>query len=189
MTTNSSSKLPDYTHTYFEVAEINTLILSKANDDSFKDEYKTIISIFYLLGDFHGEGVVTANDLSTFYANEYLYNAMFMERLPSIDRITKLLQLLNNNTFDLNDQYLTEIIASTNQSKKNPIIKSYKPLINPSSNQNQIINKSDINSPTTDVLNKLITAKSKIARHLNLILELYTLIARSQDVFDNELPY
>ena len=102
MTIKSSSKLPDYTHTYFEVTEINTLILSKANDDSFKDEYKTIISIFYLLGDFHGENVVTANDLSTFYANEYLYNAMSIEKLPSIERITLLLQLLNNNNFNLN---------------------------------------------------------------------------------------
>ena len=75
-TSNCSTTSPDYTHTYLEVSEINILILNNAAEETFNNEYKSVISMFYLIGDFYGEGVVTANDLSTFYANEYLSNAI-----------------------------------------------------------------------------------------------------------------
>ena len=136
-TSNYSTTSPDYTRTYLEVSEINTLILNNAAEDTFNNEYKSVISMFYLIGDFYGEGVVTANDVSTFYANEYLSNAISIERLPSIERLTKFLQLLNNNTLDLNDQYFIDILASNGQSKNTPVLKSYKPTIPTSNNPNQ----------------------------------------------------
>ena len=144
--------------------------------------------MFYLIGDFYGEGVVTANDVSTFYANEYLSNAISIERLPSIERLTKFLQLLNNNTLDLNDQYFIDILASNGQSKNTPVLKSYKPTIPTSNNPNQTIRKSERDPSVTASLNQLTIAKNKIARHLDLILSLYTRITRAQDCFDNELP-
>ena len=187
-TSNYSTTSPDYTRTYLEVSEINTLILNNAAEDTFNNEYKSVISMFYLIGDFYGEGVVTANDVSTFYANEYLSNAISIERLPSIERLTKFLRLLNNNTLDLNDQYFIDILALNGQSKNTPVLKSYKPTIPTSNNPNQTARKSEHDPSVTAALNQLTIAKNKIARHLDLILSLYTRITRAQDCFDNELP-
>jgi hypothetical protein len=183
---NPSASFPDYTRTYSDIAEINRVLLNNSTHDTFNNEYKSLISVFYLIGDFYGEGVVTSNDLSTFYANEYLSNAITIQRLPSVERLSRLLQLLDDGTFCLNDEYFIDLLSSANRSSKVPTLRPYTPLIPVGNDHEQ--NRVHESGAFSSNLNQLTTAKAKIARHLALILKLYTFIARTRDSFDSELP-